>query len=517
MKGVLTPNFLQLDDQLPEVVFVTPGDNAQAKRTSRLQQGGRLRPLYRGVYSSNLRADDADVVRRNWSQILSYLAPGVVLSYRSAFDVKAVENSIYISRAQGRRDYSLPGLAIKGAVNPKRGPLLDAQSSSANDVPYQRFYVASQARAYLENLTPDKRLATRQLTRSEVENRLERTAALRGRAALIRLREDAGEISTRLDMVREFKTLDGLIGALLGTRPAKRLSNAQSVARALGQPYDAERHALFEDAAAQLRNFPFTDIEEPAQRGTARDVFAFVESYFSNYIEGTTFTIEEAEEIIFQGKLIALRNEDSHDVKGTFEAAQRDPFYSNPPNNVESFLEWLRRANAKVMSARPEKNPGQWKERANQAGNTEFVLPELVPQTLRRAWPLFATLSHPMQRALLGMFVVAEVHPFADGNGRTARLLMNCFLSHQQQCRITVPTVFREHYVLALKALTHQKDATAYIRAMRLCQAWAAELDYDAGVRGVDQQLIKCQAKQEDTRLFRLLSPRTGELMAVPG
>jgi hypothetical protein len=80
-----------------------------------------------------------------------------------------------------------------------------------------------------------------------------------------------------------------------------------------------------------------------------------------------------------------------------------------------------------------------------------------------------------------------------------------------------VPTVFREHYVLALKALTHQKDATAYIRAMRLCQAWAAELDYDAGVRGVDQQLIKCQAKQEDTRLFRLLSPRTGELMAVPG
>lgn len=27
------------------------------------------------------------------------------------------------------------------------------------------------------------------------------------------------------------------------------------------------------------------------------------------------------------------------------------------------------------------------------------------------------------------MFVISEVHPFKDGNGRTARLAMNCVLS----------------------------------------------------------------------------------------
>ena len=58
------------------------------------------------------------------------------------------------------------------------------------------------------------------------------------------------------------------------------------------------------------------------------DMFVFVESYFSNYIEGTTFTVAEAEDIVFRGKLIAHRHEDSHDVIGTFEAAQRDPFYT---------------------------------------------------------------------------------------------------------------------------------------------------------------------------------------------
>lgn len=265
-----------------------------------------------------------------------------------------------------------------------------------------------------------------------------------------------------------------------------------------------------------MRGFPFADVGEPARRGRAREVFAFVESYFSNFIEGTTFTIEEAEAIVFQGKLIAQRKEDSYDVKGTFQAAGRDPLYSAAPQDEDSLLSWLQSANALVLQARASARPGQWKERPNQAGNTLFVLPELVPGTLRQSWPLFATLAHPMQAALLGMFVVSEVHPFADGNGRTARLLMNCFLSARKHCRIIVPTLFRDDYLLALKALSHRADATAYIRAMRLCQAWSAELDYRGDVQAMNRQLDACHAKQEDTRTYRLLSPRTGRPMQVP-
>jgi len=122
----------------------------------------------------------------------------------------------------------------------------------------------------------------------------------------------------------------------------------------------------------------------------------------------------------------------------------------------------------------------------------------------------------PLQRALLAMFVVSEVHPFQDGNGRTARLLMNSFLSSARQCRIIVPTVFREDYLLPLKALTHQGDAAGYIRAMRLCQAWSAELDYDMDAPAMQAQLMACNATQDDARVFRLLSPRTGQPMAVP-
>jgi hypothetical protein len=293
------------------------------------------------------------------------------------------------------------------------------------------------------------------------------------------------------------------------------LRSKHALARAQGRPYDPQRLELFENLCAQLRSHTFADRSEPARRGTPRQMFAFVEAYFSNYIEGTTFTVDEAQDIVFHGKIIAQRDADSHDIKGTFDAALRDPFYSQAPRTPDQLLNWLQRANALVMPARTDRHPGHWKLQPNQAGNTLFVLPELVPETLRRAWQLLPLLEHPVQRALLAMFAVSETHPFTDGNGRTARLLMNAMLSEGAQCRIIVPTLLREDYLLALKALSHQADATPYIRVMTLLQQWSGELDCRGSVAAMNRQLDACHAKQEDTRMFRLLSLKTLRPMRV--
>ena len=72
------------------------------------------------------------------------------------------------------------------------------------------------------------------------------------------------------------------------------------------------------------------------------------------------------------------------------------------------------------------------------------MLPELVPGTLREAFERILALIDPVARALMTLFVVSAVHPFVDGNGRTARLAMNCVLSAAGLSRIIVPTVYRE-------------------------------------------------------------------------
>jgi hypothetical protein len=83
----------------------------------------------------------------------------------------------------------------------------------------------------------------------------------RGELSLDGLREAAREVADRLDLTAQFVQLDMLIGARLGTRPARHLSSRQAIARALGTPYDEQRLNLFERVAGQLRVYPFAELD----------------------------------------------------------------------------------------------------------------------------------------------------------------------------------------------------------------------------------------------------------------
>lgn len=72
-----------------------------------------------------------------------------------------------------------------------------------------------------------------------------------------------------------------------------------------------------------------------------------------------------------------------------------------------------------------------------------FVVPELVTGTLRQGFGRYAALDAPFARALFVMFIMAEVHPLADGNGRIARVMMNAELLATREARIFIPHVPR--------------------------------------------------------------------------
>ncbi len=64
----------------------------------------------------------------------------------------------------------------------------------------------------------------------------------------------------------------------------------------------------------------------------------------------------------------------------------------------------------------------------NKAGDTVFVLPEHVRGTLTQAFLIYQGLPPGFSRAIFLQFLVAECHPFDDGNGRLARIMMNAEL-----------------------------------------------------------------------------------------
>ena len=53
----------------------------------------------------------------------------------------------------------------------------------------------------------------------------------------------------------------------------------------------------------------------------------------------------------------------------------------------------------------------------------------LVRGTFEKGYEFYQAIEHPFAKALYMMFMISEVHPFNDGNGRISRIMMNSELS----------------------------------------------------------------------------------------
>jgi Fic family protein len=100
------------------------------------------------------------------------------------------------------------------------------------------------------------------------------------------------------------------------------------------------------------------------------------------------------------------------------------------------------------------------------------------------------------------MFLVAEVHPFTDGNGRIARVMMNAELIAGGQRRIIVPTVYRDDYLGALRALTRSRRTDVLPKMLDRAQLFTSRIDFS--------DLAAARRALDEAQAFR--EPREGRL-----
>ena len=458
-------------DTAPEVFF---SDADTANSVSYAVQAGKARKLGPRLYTKTMAGDEASIVLRNWSGIAAGYVPGAVITGRTALAFRPEQNdgSVFLTseHAVRSRNIELPGLRLR--VEPGVGP-------QAGDLPFmgRDIYMASRARAFLSNLRPSRtRLggSRRTLTRAELEDALEQYGRMDD-TALNRLRDEARELADPLGYVQEFGELDGLIGTLLGTRDVK-LSSSRAQATAAGLAYDPDRIDHFTQLATALQSVGLPVLT--AKGGDDISVLAFYEAYFSNYIEGTEFTVGEARDIVFNGVVPDQRPKDAHDILGTYQLVVDNFQRTRTPADADQLIDILQSQHKFMMGGRPEIGPGTFKTANNHVGGREFVDRRLVEGTLRHAYPLYGSLPAGFARAAFAMFLVAEVHPFADGNGRTARLLMNSELSAANQQRIIVTTRRRGDYRSALRGMTNQLNIDAFITVLATLQRETAGVDF---------------------------------------
>ncbi|MBC6112782.1 Fic family protein [Pedobacter sp. CCM 8938] len=452
-----------MDSSLPlnlqEIIF-SSSDTTLSRKINRMEAAGTLRKLAPRIYTPNLDEEPEAIIRRNIFPIIGHLYPGVLLSHRSALEFRPTATGNLFLTYTYNRKAELPGITlniIKGEGN------IEGDNLFSNGL-----YASQRERAMLENFQVSRKPGpdSRTLTIPQLEEKLEQLILTKGEEGLNAFRDRAKQIAGQLGMETEFERMNKLISAMLTTKPAKLLSSPVAKARAFGSPYDPARIILFEKLFHALQQ-PFPVIEEPYKSQRAYRNFAFFEAYFSNYIEGTKFELNDAKQIIETGKPMSARDEDSHDILGTYQLVSNRTEMAKTPGSPKELLDILRYRHKVLMKARHSSIPGEFKEKNNVAGNTSFVDHTLVRGTLTRGFDFYRALDDPFAKAAYMMFMVSEVHPFNDGNGRIARVMMNAELSRAGQSKIIIPTVFRIDYIGALRQLTRNSNPDVYIRMLQ--------------------------------------------------
>jgi len=393
-----------------------------------------------------------------------------MLSHRSALEFQPTSAGHIFLTYTYTKKINLPGITLR---------FMEGHGPIEGDNPFSgELYASQMERALLENLQVSRQPGpeSKTLTLPEIEDRLEKVIRVKGEAGLNEIRVKARNLAGKLDMNAEFEKLNKLISALLTTHPSKILSSPLAVARAFGNPYDPAKLPIFEKLFVELKQHEFKDMPEKNTSNQSFRNFAFFEAYFSNYIEGTEFELEDAKRIIETNTPMPSRDEDSHDVLGTYKLVSNRDEMNITPDTPEQMLEILLYRHKVLLSARLSKKPGAFKDKNNRAGETHFVDHTLVKGTLIKGFDFYQALTDPFAKAIYIMFLVSEVHPFLDGNGRIARVMMNAELVKQGQSKIIIPTVYRDDYAGTLRRLTRQGDPAAYVRMMLRAHEFSATI-----------------------------------------
>lgn len=155
-------------------------------------------------------------------------------------------------------------------------------------------------------------------------------------------------------------------------------------------------------------------------------------TYHSNAIEGNTLTLRETQLILETGLTIGGKSLREHfEVINHREAILFVESLVALDEPVTPFQ--VRQIHALVLKSIDDENAGNYRQLPVRIAGATHQPPEAWELTrLMTAWGDWlegtAKQLHPVEQAALAHHQLAAIHPFIDGNGRTARLVMNLIL-----------------------------------------------------------------------------------------
>lgn len=229
-----------------------------------------------------------------------------------------------------------------------------------------------------------------------------------------------------------------------------------------------------------------------------RDFYRIDTTWSSSALEGNSYTISETKIMLEDGITVGGKP-----LKETLEICGHGDAYDyifSLMHQNELHLEEICKIHEYLMQKEIGNNAGKYKTSENLISGSRYTTigVKAIPYEMNRLeqWmQANRTIMHPVQFAAEVHRALVYIHPFSDGNGRTARLVMNAILIQNGYLPCVIPPVLRLDYINALE-IGRDGRKSEFIRFIAEAET-ETEKDF---IRGMHMAMPDFSQLQTDSR-----------------
>jgi len=242
-------------------------------------------------------------------------------------------------------------------------------------------------------------------------------------------------------------------------------------------------------------------------------------TYNSNAIEGNSLSLSETKLVLEEGLTIGGKSMKEH-LEVTNHSKAID-FVESLVNKKSIEENDVLNLHAIILDRIDPENAGFYRRSGVRISGTDYVPPNAakVPEQMKEVYQVLNSRGEPLEIAAKIHHRFVDIHPFIDGNGRTARLLMNLYLMRNGYPPIIIQRVERKKYIDSIISDRLQKSVVKF--ATFIAQALERSLDMYLDSLGTESkeyltlaQAAKISRNGYSEEYISLLA-RTGKIGAV--
>lgn len=233
-------------------------------------------------------------------------------------------------------------------------------------------------------------------------------------------------------------------------------------------------------------------------------------TYTSNAIEGNTLTRKETALVVEEG--ITVRGKTLKEHLEAINHAEAMDFIKELVGKKREDIQQrdVLDIHALILKKIDDINAGRYRNVAVRIRGANVILPNplKVPELMDGffTWLHTKNADHPAKIAADAHIKLVSIHPFADGNGRTARLLMNLLLMQKGYPPALVRKEDRDFYIDSIENAQLNGDFDDYYKVI-----------YKATDRSLDIYLDAVEGKTPQTAAVQKRLLKIGELAKETG